>query len=299
MTYWSSSVVYVALLPIFVASHELGHVAVSLARSKAPISVHLGGPPGRWRFRRGRVDLTVGLNFWSYRSPAGTVSRVPLDAWSTVACGLAGPFAQAAASALLVPIGVALHRPVVGDAGVVGIGFALISLMPFRYLGHHTDGANLLQQLRRRNSPDRKLMEKLERWRTLFIDLDGTLGRERGGVLNAVPHLVGHPGTGPDAIAVWRVAFAGWCWRAVENDAWLGMREAALDALDMAARSRAVEPDLAIIAAQSLAKRESGSGFLSVPAEIRSPDVDEARQMWAFQFGVAFYDIERARGSLG
>ncbi len=152
MTYWASSVVYVALLPIFVVSHELGHAAVSVARSKALVSVGLGSPPGSWRFRLGRLDFTIGLNFWSYRKPAGTVSPVPLDKWSTVACGLAGPLAQAAVSSLLIPTGIAMHHPLVGDAGVLGIAFSLISLVPFRYHGHRSDGANLLRVLRRSGS---------------------------------------------------------------------------------------------------------------------------------------------------
>jgi hypothetical protein len=302
MTYWSSSVVYCALLPIFVVSHELGHAAVSLARSKAAVSVALGRPPGRWRVRLGRLDVTIGLNFWSFRKPAGTVSRVPLDKWSTVACGLAGPLAQAAASVLLIPVGVATHRAAIGDAGIVGIGFALTSLVPLRFNGFHSDGASLLQLLRRKNtlgSADPVLVEKLCRWLALFKDLDGTLGRSRGRVLNAVPHLVEHPGSGPDSLAVWRISFAGWCWRAVGGDASMEMREAALEAIREATSSGAVEPDLSIIAAHSLAGRESSAGYEHVTVDMRSPAVDDAKQRWAFQFGVAFYDIERARGLVG
>ena len=177
--------VYCALLPIFVVSHELGHAAVNLARSEAPVSVTLGRTPGRWHFRLGRLDVTIGLNFWSFRKPADTVSRVPLDKWSTVACGLAGPLAQAAASALLIPVGVATHHAAIGDAGVLGIGFALTSLLPFRLHGYRSDGAKLLQVIQRKQ-PDPALAEKLSRWLALDKDLPGTLGAERGRVLNAV-----------------------------------------------------------------------------------------------------------------
>ena len=297
MTYWASSVVYCALLPIFVVSHELGHAAVCLARSKAPVVVGLGRPPGRWRVRLGRLDLTIGLNFWAYRKPAGTVFHSGLDRWSTVACGLAGPLAQAAASALLLPIGIAMHRPLVGDAGVLGIGFAFFSLVPFRFHGYGSDGANLLGALRAKRRVDPELADKLNRWIGLVADLDGTLGHQRGRILDAVPHLVEHPGTGRDSVALWRVAFAGSCWRAVEGDACKAMRDAALDALQKATRSGAVEPNLTIIAARSLAAGESSLGFDHV-VDARSADVDEAKQRWAFQFGVAFYDIERARGSV-
>jgi hypothetical protein len=291
MTYWSSSVVYVALLPIFVASHELGHAAVILARSPARVSIGLGRRPGSWRICRGRIDLTIGLNFWSYKKPAGTVAYVPLDTRSTVACALAGPIAQAAASSLLIPVGVATHHARIGDAGILGIVFALISLVPFRLRGHDTDGAKLLMHLRRKDG------RKIDRWIALYRDLDGTLGRERGRVLDAVPHLVEHPGKGPDALAVWRLAFAGWCWRAVQGDSASEMREAALDAIQAATLTGAAEPDLTIIAAQSLAARAPASGFELLRRQLTSIPVDEGKQRWSFQFGVAFYDIERARGS--
>jgi hypothetical protein len=75
------------------------------------------------------------------------------------------------------------------------------------------------------------------------------------------------------------------------------MRDAALDALHNATRTGAVEPNLTIIAARALAANESSSGFDHV-VDARSADVDEAKQRWAFQFGVAFYDIEQARGSV-
>jgi hypothetical protein len=291
MAYWSSSVVYVALLPVFVASHELGHAAVMLVRSRAPVSIGLGRPPGRWCIRRGRVDLTIGLNFWSYLKPVGSVAYVPLDTWSTVACALAGPIAQAATSSLLIPIGVATHRAAIGDAGVVGIMLSLASLVPLRVGGYATDGTKLLVHLRSKDG------RKLDRWLALYRDIDGTLGRERGRVLDAVPSLVEHPGKGADAVAVWLLAYAGWCWRAVQEGAWTEMREAALDAVQMATRTGATEPDLTIIAARSLAGREPTSGFELLRRQLTSISVEEARQRWAFQFGVAFYDIERARGS--
>ena len=114
-----------------------------------------------------------------------------------------------------------------------------------------------------------------------------------------IPVLVEHPGTGPDSVAVWSLAFAGWCWRAVDGDASQEMGEAALSALREATASGAVEPDLSLIAARSLAGRESSYGYEHVTADMRSPAVDDAKQRWAFQFGVAFYDIESARGSVG
>jgi hypothetical protein len=293
MTYWSSSVVYCALLPIFVVSHELGHAAVNLARSEAPVSVALGRPPGRWRFRIGRADFTVGLNFWHYRKPAGMVSQARLDKWSTVACGLAGPLAQAAVSTLLIPIGVATHHPQVGDAGVVGVCFALSSLVPYRLGGFRSDGANIIDSLRRQEVADVK-----RRWLALFDDVHGTLGPARGHVINGLPPALGHPGTGADALALFRLAFAGWCWRAVENAPSPEMRRHALDALEASTRTGATEPQLTYGAAASLSGWESIAGLEQLPRELRPAEIDEDKQHFAFRFGMAFYDIERAKGSV-
>lgn len=141
--------------------------------------------------------------------------------------------------------------------------------------------------------------DAVSRWLVLFTDVKGTIGSERGRVLNAVPVLVGLPGKGLDALGVWRLAFAGWCWRAVCGDAWLELRDAALDAVHAATCTGAVEPDLTIVASRSLAATESPSGLEFLPVELRSIPVDTEKQAWAFQFGVALYDIERARGSAG
>lgn len=292
MTFWSSSIVYCVLLPVFVLSHELGHAAVYLVRSDAPVSVGLGGS-GRWHVQLGRLQLMVGPNFWSYRKPAGTVAWLPLDKWSNVACGLAGPLAQACASALLIPIGVWSHQPLVGDAGVVGAGIALTSLLPFRLPGFGSDGARVLRALRGKET----LAEARARWKALMGDPKRTLGPERGRVVNAVPILVDQPGAGPDALGVWKLAFAGFCWRAVSGDAWTSMRDAALEALHEAAQAWAGEPDLTIAATQTLARRESHEGLEHMPVSLRAISVDEAKQRWAFQFGVALYDVEMARNA--
>jgi hypothetical protein len=293
MTYWASSLVYCALLPVFVAAHELGHAAVSLARSDDRVSVALGRPPGKWRVVLGRLDLTVGLNFWSYRKPAGTVSRVHLDKRSTIACGLAGPVAQAAASTFLIPIGVATHHPQVGDAGIVGVAFALSSLVPFRLAGFGSDGANILQSLRE----DPVLVMK-HRWLALFKDVHGTLGPTRGRVIDGLPGALGHPGKGADALAVWTLAFAGWCWRAVEGAPSPEMRGYAFDALQTATRTVATEPQLTYRAAASLSGWESIAGLEQLPRELRPADLDDEKQRFAFRFGMALYDIERAKGSV-
>jgi hypothetical protein len=240
-----------------------------------------------------RLELTLGLNFWTYGKPPGYVTRARLDKWSTVACGLAGPVAQAVVSTLLIPIGIATHHPQVGDAGIVGVGFALFSLAPFRRGGFSSDGANILQSLR-----EHRVVAMKRRWAALFNDVHGTLGPERGRVLNGVPGAVGHPGKGEDAVAVWRLAFAGWCWRAVDGKPSPEMRAHALDALRTATRTVATEPQLTYRAAADLSGWESIEGLEHLPRELRPADIDEDKQHFAFRFGMALYDIERAKGSV-
>lgn len=259
-TYWASSVVYVALLPIFVASHEFGHAAVTLARSEAPVVVGLGRPPGRWRFRLGRIDVTLGLNFWSYRKPAGTVSRVPLDKWSTVACGAAGPLAQAGASALLLPVGVVMHSALIGDAGILGIGFSLVSLVPFRFHGYRSDGANVLHLLRREN-----LAERRGRWLALFTDVKGTVrGASRARLLGGVVDDLGYDAASTAGLRLWHLAFAGWCWEAVNVSHSSGDED----------------------------------GLSALPPALVDFDVEEEHKRSAFKYGREIYALERARGSL-
>lgn len=74
------------------------------------------------------------------------------------------------------------------------------------------------------------------------------------------------------------------------------MRSDALDAIQEAAKTGAVEPDLTIIAARSLAAKESPEALPQL-LDLDSVPVERAKQEWAFQFGLAFHDIERARGS--
>ena len=148
-TFWASSVVYVALLPLLVAAHELGHAGVVLARSQARVTVNLGRTPAKWRFSLGRIDFALHPDFWLHRGPPGSARpHDRLDVWSTVALGLAGPLADAFAAGIVVLVGVTTNTAVVGDAGLVGVALAFGSLLPFRVRGRDTDGANILRVLR-------------------------------------------------------------------------------------------------------------------------------------------------------
>lgn len=297
-----AAIVYLAVSPVFVFVHEMGHAAVALIRTNGRVRVQVGRSPGMWRFRVGRLD--IGLN--PYIPPNGGAAGFAqpfgrFDPYSRVAFALAGSAASGIFSALLVYVALRAHIVLLVWVGAIGVYHSVHALVPRKSAGSRSDGIALLEAVRRvRRGPtsDELLLDMKRRWLALVKDVDGTLGRERGQVLNAVPHLVEHPGTGPDAVAVWRVAFAGWCWRAVEEEAWTGMRDPALQAVRDAMLTGAVEPNVTIIAARSLAARESSAGFDHV-VDARTADVDEAKQRWAFQFGVAFYDVERARGSVG
>ena len=288
----AGALVYGLLGPVFTLVHELGHASVGLARTQGVVHVQVGRTPGRWRIRVGRLDMELSPTI-PFRAGVGGTARtsVRMDRRTRIAFIAAGPLVSITLSAAITGVGMWMHSQLVIAVGGVGLLHAFYAVLPGRVGGRRTDGAALLDVLRRPRA--------LDEWFTLFGDVEGTLGRERGQVVNAVPYLVEHPGTGPDALGVWHLAFAGWCWRAAAGEAWREMRDVALDALRSAAQPGAVEPDVTIVAARALAERESPDGFEHLPSQLRLIPVDEPKQRWAFQFGVAFYDIDRARTSVG
>jgi hypothetical protein len=277
---------------LFALVHELGHASVGLARTQGVVYVQVGRTPGRWRLRIGRLDMELSPTI-PLRARVGGTARasVRMDRRTRIAFIAAGPLASITLAAAITCVGIWTHSRLAIAVGAFSVLRAFWSVLPGRVDGLRTDGAALIDVLRRPRA--------LDEWFTLFSDVEGTLGRERGRVVNAVPYLVEHPGAGPDALGVWRLAFAGWCWRAAAGEAWREMRDVALDALHSAARPGAVEPDVTIVAARALAEHESPDGFEHLPSELRSIPVEEPKQRFAFQFGVAFYDIDRARTLAG
>lgn len=281
---------YVILAPVFALVHELGHASVVLARTGGRVRVRVGAQPGRWQFEVGRLDLSLSPFIPVRSERAGDATPLSrLNRSTRLAFIIAGPAASFVLAGAVTAAGVVTGHEFVIALGCFGIGHAIYACLPFGR--KRTDGKSLLEALRR---PAWQV-----RWISLYSDVKGTLGPERGRVLNAVPVLVGHPGKGADALGVWWIAFAGWCWRAVSGERWREMRGAALDAIHEAARTGAVEPDLTIIAARSLAARESAAALPQLQLDLASVPVELAKQEWAFQFGVALYDIEQARGSVG
>jgi hypothetical protein len=297
----AAAVVYLAIAPVFVLVHELGHAAVALMRTEGRVQVQVGKSPAAWHFHLGRLDF--GLNAYLPRTggAAGFAKYSGrVDPYSRIAFTLAGSTASGLFSALVVYLALRAHVILLVWVGAMGVLHSVQSLVPRRIAGAGSDGAAFLdavRRLRRGPTAEELLLDMRCRWLALFKDVQRTLGPIRGRVLDGLPPALGHPGTGPDAVALWKLAFAGWCWRVVEGCA-PGMRESALDALHTATRSGDAEPQLTFAAACSLAERESAAGFVHMPVELRATEADESKQRFAFQFGVALYDIERARGSV-
>jgi hypothetical protein len=284
----AAALAFGVLGPVFALVHELGHASVGLARTRGRVRIRVGVQPGRWQFQLGRLDLSLSP-YIPFRSRFGgdATPLVPLDKTTRIAFIIGGPIASFILAGAITAAGIWTGHDFVIALGCLAVVHTLLVSQPFCPAGHRTDGRALLEAIRRPAVYDR--------WVALYRDVEGTLGPERGRVMNAVPVLVGHPGKGPDAAGVWWIAFAGWCWRAASGDEWREMHDAALAAVHEATQTGAVEPDLTIVAARSLAARESSAALTKL--QLDSVPVDVAKQQWAFQFGVAFYDIERARGS--
>lgn len=280
--------------PVFILVHELGHAAIALVRTDGRVEIDVGRPPARWRFRAGRLDVAVNP-IMPLKGRSGGLMRASdrLGPYSQIALVLAGPTASAIFSAAVVYAGVSTHLTVITVAGAWGLFLSVFALVPRKTV--RTDGANLVAALRGVRS--NRASETLHTWAVLMKDVEGTLGPVRGHVLNGLPPALEHPGKGPDALAIWYMAFAGYCWRSAEGSS-ADLRNAALDELQDSTRSGAVEPQLTFGAAWMLAARESEVGLDRLPPGMMSSDVDEEKQRFAFRFGLALYDVEAARGSI-
>jgi hypothetical protein len=264
--------------PIFIAVHELGHASVALAQTDGRVEILLGRQPARWHFSVGRMDVAVNpispLRGWNggLTKPLGRFGP-----YSRIAFVLAGPIASGLFSAGVIYLGLALRSTLIVVVGAWGLFSSAYAFVPRRT---GSDGTNLIAALRRlRPEPE---IERQRRWLQLFKDPKGTLGPERGRVLNQLPPALGHPGTGPDAFAIWNMALAGFCWRAVEADP---------------AQRGVVDPHVTFGAASKLAASAPDTGLDHLPRELVSSEVDEEAQRFAFRFGVALYDVEMARNA--
>jgi hypothetical protein len=311
-----------ATVPLVVLVHELGHAAVGLARTEGLVAIRVGRTPARWRARIGRLQLELNL-VPTRNTPAGQArTYASRDTGTIVLSALAGPLAEALAGTAILFAGVRLHLVVVDIVGAFWIVHAARSLVPHTVNGSATDGANLLAALRSAGSGsddplDRALADTASRWLVQFSAASPSVLTERrmqlfGGALATL--RLDPADRGPVAVGLWRLAYAGWCWREVERGEPARIREAVLDAVHTATVSGAVEPALTGRAAWALAagpaelglaspgghdderRRFFEAAFLRLPESVRLPSISVEHQRCAFRYGVALRDVERVRG---
>lgn len=314
--------------PVFVLVHELGHAVVGLTRTEGLVLVRVGRAPGRWQVRIGRLQLELNL-LPARNAPAGLAQiHARFGVGTRVALSLAGPLAEATAAAVLVVFGLKVHVELLTAVGALGAADAVLNLVPFARHGHRSDGHHLLDALRHGRESRRRpehdpsveafvqaIADTYSRWVVLYTDVRSPVRTtRRSELLSGAPAALGHRSMdNPQALALWQLAFAGWCWRNAERDGnTSALREAALDALHQHRVAGAIEPALTICAARELATGDTdlsracpgssdreragflAAGFRKLPAEFHAAVLPESQQKFAFNYGVALHDVERA-----
>jgi hypothetical protein len=321
-------VLVLVFTPLLALAHELGHALVGLARTDGLVAVEVGRKPPLWRGRVGRLALA--LNPIPALSDVGghALTYAVMPARDRLAYALAGPAAHAAASLALLLAGLDLHSRALIILGVLSLVTAASNLIPRKTRsGLRTDGAIAvsaardLRTERRRTARDpasASFMSEFDatvaRWFVLFSDTSAADGN-RALILGGAPVALGHSpdDRGPKSLALWKLALVGWCWREAERGDPQRLRDAALDAVHRATLSGAVEPQLTALAARFLATSDVELGLASpgtndetrirflttaferAPANLRPGFVPKEEQLFAFRYGVALHDVERAR----
>jgi hypothetical protein len=323
-----ASVVATLAVPMFVLVHELGHAMAGLTRTEGLVVVRVGKAPGRWRLRVGRLQLEL-HPLPARNAPAGLAQiHARFGAGTMVAISIAGPLAEAIAAAVLVAFGLKLQVGLLTVVGAFGAADALANLVPFARHGRRSDGHHLLDALRSRDPrhlPEhgpgvdafvQAIADTYSRWLVLYTDVRSPVRTtRRSELLSGAPAALGHRSidTNPQALALWQLAFAGWCWRNAERGGDMSsLRETALDALHQQRVAGAIEPALTILAARELATGDTdlsracpgssdheraaflAAGFRKLPAQFHSAVLPDAQQKFAFNYGVALHDVERA-----
>jgi hypothetical protein len=305
-------------LPLWAFVHELGHAAVALVRTQSLVVVEVGRRPARWRRRLGRLELR--LNPIPGRNATGRAYAYGrLGVGSTVAVALAGPLAQAAASALLLALAVVVDSSLLELVGAVAMGSALVQLVPFEHAGTPSDGKRALLAFARAPSvprDPRELAATRKRWLAVFSDPESPRGTALTKVwLARVPAWLGYPAGLTDArtVALVRLARAGWCWREVERGEPQRLDDAVARALDVVASAGVVGHERTAAAANELVAGgvELGLGspgagdvervrflagaFTGLPGTVGSRTVPVEQEQFAFRYGVAVHDVERVQ----
>jgi hypothetical protein len=290
--------------------------------------VQVGRTPPRWRGRFGRLRLNISL-LPARRAPAGLAKIYALQSRAMKAAFvLAGPVAHATAGTIILFGGIAANIEIVTAIGVVIILTALLNLVPFEQHGFHSDGARLLALVKTRHSEPiraldgssvapwlRSLQETQARWLALVTD-DKNLKRNHGlgNALGWTPVAVGfaRDDRGPLAVALTRLALAGWCWREAERAELApilpGLQEAWETAIaaypgeifptPVAAKAAVDTVELGLASPGATETERKGfltRGFADLPEALRPAEIPRGQQWYAFRFGVAIHDVEAAK----
>jgi hypothetical protein len=208
--------------------------------------------------------------------------------------------------------------------GVFLLGDALINLVPHERHGFRSDGGRLLDAFNGRNAPQAPasplqdcLAETRSRWLVLYSDIRQLPDWERlARLLTAAPTALGYTtgGGGDMEQTLWKVAFAGWCWREAERGQPERLRQSILDAIHAATKTGALEPLLTARAANALAASDTdlslgcpgdsnadrqaflSAAFECLPTSLAPAPIAQRRFAW--RYGLALHDVERARRPL-
>ena len=274
----------VALYPTLTLVHELGHAAVALARTKAPVLVQVGRDGGLVRLRLGRLAISLDP---LPRGPRAGFTRVggSLTPRERIAFALGGPAAEAMAGLALVAVGTARASLLLTVGGGLALGVAVFSLLPLAYGGVRTDGWHVRSALRGVGVDG----EQIARADALFEGRDAYVTPARERLFAVAPIACGHaPEDRSDAAAaLWQTAYAGWCWRETEQ-APKDLQSEVRAALERGSAEGFEEPALIALAARLVAESDVDFGPAFAAA---TPPADAAS--FAFRYGGAIREVER------
>jgi hypothetical protein len=240
---WMSSggVWVLVVLPLcsFVAVlvHELGHAVFGLSASEGLVHIRVGRHPGWLRGRVGRLAFNVSPI--GRRGEPGGMARTfaQLSARKSLAYALCGPAASLLLALCIVPLLPVTHglaRVCLIELGVVSLLLGVTNLVPRSRGPHASDGLSALRAVRRLRAGEvrplvesrsaeefRARFERTEaRWYALFTDNRHPARTDPRAkqLAEGVSRLSRQPEPlSPEWSSLFRLAFAGWCWREVEG----------------------------------------------------------------------------------
>jgi peptidase M50-like protein len=298
-------------LPVSIVVHELGHAVVALACTQSHVEMRVGPDPGLIRGRIGRLAYSIDPR-WGRKTddPGMTAMLADVTPSERIAYSLGGPAANVLLAVFLTPLASSFSGPprhLVAGAILVSVCLAVLNLVSRET---SSDGRMALAAIRgevplvNREPPlTGEIANALGRWLALYTNMgDRRFSDQRSFLFGIAPLELGFdPRTSfANASRYWSIARAGWCWREVRpapaevlanlpENAWRSRSLEGLRGLDLAAaatvdvaRGRGADADPHIEEAL-VATIEPPEGASSVDDEDR----------FAFQFGVALYDVER------